>query len=434
LSSEAVIESLDQEGRGVARVAGKVAFIEDALTGEAVVYSAYRKNTNCEFGKAERILRSSPMRVAPRCRYFGICGGCSMQHLDAIAQVAAKQRILEDNLRHIGNVKAEMLLPPIYGREWEYRQRARLSVRYVSKKGGVLMGFHERRSSFVADTQSCEILPRRISELINPLRDLIGSLSLRERIPQLELSIGEAADVLVLRVLGEPNDNDKELLKAFADRHRLQFYLQPGGPESAYAFYPENMPGLYYTIPEFNLTLEFHPTEYTQVNHAMNRMLVRRAMQLLEPARGERIADLFCGLGNFTLPAARCGAKVTGIEGVVELARRAEENAVRNGLKDLTDFRVANLFEATEASLAGFGRFDKMLLDPPRDGAVAVVKSLGDSAPPRIVYISCNPATLARDAAVLVHTKGYGLKAAGVINMFPHTSHVESIVLFEKAK
>ena len=432
--TEAVIESLDQEGRGIAHVEGKAVFIEDALPGEAVVYSAYRKEPNYELGKAERILRSSPMRITPRCRYFGTCGGCSMQHLDAKAQVAAKQRILEGNLWHIGKVKAELLLPAIYGPSWEYRQRARLAARYVAKKGGALVGFHEKRSSFVADMQSCEILPRRISELLKPLRELIASLSLRDRIPQLELAIGEAVDVLVLRVLDELNNGDKELLKTFADRHRVQFYLQPGGPESAHAFYPENMPGLYYTLPEFNLTMAFHPTEYTQVNHAMNRMLVRRAMQLLDPRPGERIADLFCGLGNFTLPAARSGAVVTGIEGDLELARRAAENAARNGLLETTDFHIANLFEVTEASMASYGRFDKMLLDPPRDGAVAVVKVLGDSAPSRIVYVSCNPATLARDAAVLVHAKNYQLKAAGVVNMFPHTSHIESIALFERAK
>jgi 23S rRNA (uracil1939-C5)-methyltransferase len=357
-----------------------------------------------------------------------------MQHLDAKAQVAAKQRLLEDNLRHIGKVKAEILLPAIYGPAWEYRQRARLAVRYVPKKSGVLVGFHEKRSSFVADMQNCEILPLRISGLLNPLRELINGLSLRDRIPQLELATGEVADVLVLRVLDELNDGDRVSLKTFADRHRVQFYLQPGGPGSAHAFYPENMPELYYTLPEFSLTMAFHPTEYTQVNHTMNRMLVRRAMQLLDPGPGERIADLFCGLGNFTLPAARSGAVVTGIEGDPELARRATENAARNGLSETTDFHVANLFEATEASLASYGRFDKMLLDPPRDGAVAVVKALGGSTPSRIVYISCNPATLARDAAVLVHTKNYQLKAAGVVNMFPHTSHIESIALFEQAK
>ena len=433
MSTEAVIESLDQEGRGIAHVEGKAAFIEDALPGETVVYSAYQKKPNYEIGRAEHILRSSSMRVMPRCRYFGLCGGCSMQHLDARAQVAAKQRILEDALWHIGKVKAEMLLPAIYGQEWEYRQRARLAARYVAKKGA-LIGFHERHSSFVVDMQSCEILPRKISELIKPLRELIGELSLRERIPQLELAIGEETDVLVLRVLDEPKERDKELLRAFADGHELQFYLQPGRPEEAAVFYPEKKPGLYYTLPEFNLKLQFHPTEYTQVNHSMNRMLVRRVMQILDPSYGERIADLFCGLGNFSLPAARRGAMVTGIEGDSQLARRAEENAALNGLSATTDFQVANLFEANEAFLAGYGRFDKMLLDPPRDGAVAVAKAIGDGAPLRIVYISCNPATLARDAAVLVHTKSYRLKAAGVINMFPHTSHIESIALFEKDK
>ncbi|MGH8743200.1 MAG: methyltransferase domain-containing protein, partial [Burkholderiales bacterium] len=305
--------------------------------------------------------------------------------------------------------------------------------RLIAKKGEVLVGFHEKKSSFVADMHDCDILPRRISALLRPLRELIGSLTLRERIPQLELAIGESADALVLRHLDPLSRGDKESLKIFAEHYGVQFYLQPAGTDSAHLFYPAEPPELHYTLPEFNIRMAFQPTEYTQVNHAMNRMLVRRAMQLLDPQPGERIADLFCGLGNFTLPIARLGAEVLGVEGNAMLLQRAQQNAIRNGLADKVQFQFANLFEPAEASLNG-GRFDKILLDPPRDGAIEVVKALAADSPGRIVYVSCGPATLARDAEVLVHAKGYQLKAAGVINMFPHTSHIESIALFERAK
>jgi len=379
-----------------------------------------------------RILRPSPQRTEPRCPHFGVCGGCSMQHLEARAQVAAKQRVLEDNLVHIGKVQAEEILPAIHGPTWGYRHRARLSVRYVQKKGRVLVGFHEKRSSFVADMHRCEILPPRISALIEPLRELVEQLSIRERLPQVELAVGEAVDVLVLRILEPLTGNDEALLRAFADRHGVQFFLQPKGPDTAHPFHPLDAPQLNYALPEFNVVMPFHPTEFTQVNPHINRVLVRRAMGLLAPQPGERIADLFCGLGNFTLPIARRGAFVVGVEGSPALVRRAQANAAYNGLAERTEFQVANLFEATEESLARLGHFDKMLIDPPRDGAVEVVKSLGENGPRRIVYVSCSPSTLARDAAVLVHTQGYRLRAAGGVNMFPHTAHVESIALFER--
>ncbi|MGH8750850.1 MAG: 23S rRNA (uracil(1939)-C(5))-methyltransferase RlmD [Burkholderiales bacterium] len=431
MSLLAVIESLDQEGRGIARVAGKAVFIEGALPGETVVYSPYRKKPNYELAQVEHVVRASPARVTPRCPHFGVCGGCSQQHFDARAQVAAKQRTLEDNLWHIGKVRPQTLLPAIHGPAWEYRQRARLSVRLVAKKGGVLVGFHEKKSSFVADMRSCEILPQRISDLLNPLRELIGNLELRERIPQIELALGDVADVLVLRHLEALGAADAEKLKAFAERYQVQIYLQPQGPDSAHPFYPENPPELYYTLPEFDLRIAFQPTDYTQVNHAMNRMLVRRAMQLLGPRSGERVADLFCGLGNFTLPMARLGAGVLGVEGNAALRARAQQNAARNGLAGAVSFQLANLFEPAALD---YGRFDKLLLDPPRDGAIEVVKALGENAPYRIVYVSCNPATLARDAEILVRMKNYEFKAAGVVNMFPHTSHVESITWFEREK
>jgi 23S rRNA (uracil1939-C5)-methyltransferase len=431
-----IVESLDQEGRGVAHVDGKAIFIEGALPGELVTYSPYRKKQNFELAQVAQILKPAFGRVVPQCEYFGTCGGCSMQHLDARAQVAAKQRVLEDNLKHIGQVEPELILPAIYGAAWGYRYRARLSVRYVAKKDAVLVGFHEKRSSFIADMQTCEIMPARMSALVMPLRKLIDALSIRQRLPQIEVSLGEDVDVLVLRILEPLNPQDEAMLKVFADQHRIQFFLQPGGPKTAYRFYPQDAPELNYTLPEFDILMPFHPTEFTQVNPSMNRVLVRRALNLLKPQPGERVADLFCGLGNFTLPIARCGAHVVGYEGSAALVRRAAENADRNGLGSRAQFIETNLFDVDEAWLQEQGYFDKMLIDPPREGAINVAASLtkAKSVPRRIVYVSCNPATLARDAAVLVHRNGYLLKAAGVINMFPHTAHVESVALFEKAK
>ena len=426
-----IVESLDQEGRGVAHCDGKVVFIEDALPGEEVEYRAYKKKASYELAELARIRRASAFRVEPRCPHFGVCGGCSLQHLEPTAQVAVKQRVLEDALRHIGKVSPGLILRPIHGLPWHYRYRARLSVRYVAKKGGVLVGFHERRSSFIADMGMCAILPPRISALISPLRSLVGSLSMRERIPQIEVAIGESVVVLVLRILAPLAAEDEPLLKAFADEHGIQWWLQPKGPASAHAYYPERMPELSYSLPEFGLVMPFRPTDFTQVNAAVNRVLVARAIALLDPRPQERIGDFFCGLGNFTLPIARKGAEALGVEGSRELVARAEANARRNGVVNAS-FVEMNLFEMTEQSLAGLGYFDKMLIDPPRDGAVELVKALPPSAPSRIIYVSCNPATLARDAAILVHSKGYRLMAAGVANMFPHTTHVESLAWFER--
>ncbi len=432
--NRAKIESLDQEGRGVARVEGKVIFIEGALTGEVVSYSSYRKKPSFELAQVTTIHKSSPMRVPPKCKHFGVCGGCSMQHLDAGAQVAMKQRILEDSLWHLGKVKAECILRPIYGQTWGYRERARLSVRHVMKKGKTLVGFHEKRSSYVADMQSCEILAPKIAMLLPLLAELVSGLSIRDRLPQIEVAVGEHIAVLVLRVLEAPSVGDEAALRAFADRHQVQFWLQPNGPDSIVPFHPLTAPRLSYSLPEFGITMPFAPTEFTQVNSAINRVMVRRAIGLLAPQPGERIGDFFCGLGNFTLPIARSGAQVLGIEGSQALVLRARQNASTNGLADNAKFAAMNLFEMTPAGFAELGYFDKLLIDPPRDGAIELVRSLGDGiAPHRIVYVSCNPATLARDAQVLVQVNGYALKAAGVMNMFPHTSHVESIALFEKA-
>jgi 23S rRNA (uracil1939-C5)-methyltransferase len=427
------VESLDQEGRGVAHAGGKVIFIEGALPGETVTYTSFHDKANFEIARVETIIEPSAARVVPRCRHFGICGGCSLQHLDISAQVAVKQRVLEDNLWHIGKVHPGAILPAIYGQPWGYRHRARFSARFVIKKGGALVGFREKRSSHVADMTGCEVVPRRISLLLVPLRELIGALSIRDRLPQLELAIGEGVDVLVLRVLQPPTPEDENLLRQFADQYRVQFFLQLHGPESVTLFHPPQNEALYYRLPEFALKIYFSPTDFTQVNQTVNAILVRRALALLDPLPGERIADMFCGLGNFSLAIARRGSRVLGIEGNQRLVAAARANAESNGLDALADFLEADLFKIDSQKFSQLGHFDRILLDPPRDGAMDLIKALAEqSAPSRIVYVSCNPATLARDAGVLVHTKNYLLSAAAVINMFPHTSHVESIAVFDR--
>ncbi|HET9112264.1 MAG TPA: 23S rRNA (uracil(1939)-C(5))-methyltransferase RlmD [Burkholderiales bacterium] len=424
------IESLNHEGRGVAhREDGKTVFVDGAITGETVSYSVYRKKDHYEMAQLLKVVRPSFMRVEPRCRHFGVCGGCSLQHLDPGAQIAAKQRVLEDNLAHIGKVRPGAMLPPIHGPAWGYRTRARLSVRLVEKKGGVLVGFHERRNSFIADMTSCAVLPPRISALIPALREFVMRLSIRAQLPQIEVVATDSVDALVVRHMTALSAEDEALLREFADLHRIQWWLQSKGPDTITPFYPLDAPELAYTLPEYDIVMPFQPSEFTQVNTEVNPILMRRAMQLLDPQPDERIIDMFCGLGNFTLPIARHARQVVGVEGSRELVARAGRNAVRNGIAN-AEFVMANLFEITPDTLAALGKFDKMLIDPPRDGAYALVEALNDNAPDRIVYVSCNPATLARDAAVLVHQKGYRLHSAGIANMFPHTAHVESIALF----
>lgn len=429
----AVIESVDREARGITCREGRTVFVDGALPGEIVEYASFLRKRSYEIAHLVRVHRASPSRVEPRCEYFGICGGCAMQHLDLSAQVAVKQRFLEDSLSDIGGVRATQMLPPVHGAPWGYRHRARLGVRNVPKRGGVLVGFHECRSSYIADMRSCAVLPPHVSDLLPPLRELVATLSVSERLPQIEAAVGEECTALVLRILEPLTGHDEGLLRGFADRHGIVFYLQPGGPDTAVRFHPVSAPGLSYLLPEFGLEYEFRPTDFTQVNHAVNRILVRRAMGLLDPQPGERVADLFCGLGNFTLPIACSGASVIGVEGNRALVERGRETAVANGLADRAEFRVANLFACTPETLAALGQFDRMLIDPPREGAIAVVKALPADGPRRIVYVSCNPATLARDAAVLVHVKGYSFRAAGVVNMFPQTGHVESLAVFDKA-
>ncbi len=445
------IDSLDMEARGVGRlvgedgVPGKVVFVEGALPGERVIYSSYRKKPSFEQATLTKVLRPSVLRTMPKCTYFGICGGCSMQHLDLRAQVAVKQRVLEDNLQHLSKLKPETVMRPIHGPGWGYRYRARLTVRNVAKKGGVLVGFHERKSSYVADMTHCEVLPSVISDMLVPLRHLVAQLSICDRMPQIELAMGATVIALVLRVLEPLTLDDEAAIRAFADVHGVQFWLQPKGPDTVVPFYPAtdiDATGLDYVLPEFNIRMPFRPTDFTQVNHAINRVLVSRALRLLAPTSTDRVIDLFCGLGNFTLPLARLAREVHGIEGSEVLTARALDNARLNGVDTRTTFSCSNLFEMTVNDWRALGAFDKALIDPPREGALAVAKTLAELAvagethllPSRIVYVSCNPATLARDAGLLVHEAGYRLRGAGVVNMFPHTSHVESIAVFERDK
>ena len=440
------ITSLDIEARGVGHLTnedgtpGKVVFVEGALPGERVICQPLKAKKNWETAQMTELHRESPLRVKPKCAYFGLCGGCSMQHVEPAAQVAIKQRVLEDNLWHIGRVKPETMLRPIQGPSWGYRYRARLSVNFVAKKGGILVGFHEKKSRYITDMQSCEILPPNVSALLVPLRRLIESLSIVRQMPQIEVALGEGDDgtitALVLRIMVPQTESDDALLKAFADEHGIQWWLQPKGPDTAFQFYPLT-PQLHYTLPEFGITMPFKPTDFTQVNHHINRVLVARALRLLDVQPGERIADLFCGLGNFTLPLATLAREVVGIEGSAALTQRAQDNALANRLEHKTSFATRNLFEVSVDDFVALGQFDRVLIDPPRDGAQAVCQAmagLGDLRPKRIVYVSCSPSTLARDAGLLVNEAGYTLTHAGVVNMFPHTSHVESMAVFDLAR
>ncbi|HEX5805234.1 MAG TPA: 23S rRNA (uracil(1939)-C(5))-methyltransferase RlmD [Macromonas sp.] len=462
------VTSLDLDAQGIARKPdGKVVFIDGALPTELVSAQTTRRKNQWEQATLTEIHRESSQRVTPKCPNFGLhagaCGGCKMQHLEPAAQVSMKQRVLEDNLWHLGKVKAESLLRPIAGPAWGYRYRARLSVRYVHKKGEVLVGFHERKSRYVADMKVCSVLPPHVSALLVPLRELIFNMEARETCPQIELACGDAVTALVLRHLEPLSTADKAALYAFAVRHStpgqpLQWWLQPKGPDTVHLL--DDEPGaqaqLSYSLPEFGITMPFKPTDFTQVNPHINRVLVARAIRLLDVRPQERVIDWFCGLGNFTLPLATQGAEVLGIEGSEALVARSRQNlklnqAAGGGLAP-TSFVARNLFEMTPEMLVADGTADKWLVDPPREGAFALSKALADlhqaqlageaapmtasgqpwQPPKRIVYVSCNPATLARDAGLLVHQAGYRCAAAGVVNMFPHTAHVESIAVFER--
>jgi 23S rRNA (uracil1939-C5)-methyltransferase len=439
------VESLDQQGRGIVRVDGKTAFVEGALPGERVAWERLRGGQKFDVGRLVRVERASSQRVSPRCPHFGLwrgaCGGCSMQHLDARAQVAVKQRVLEDALWHLGRLKPEQIMRPIAGVEWGYRHRARLSVRYVARKAQALVGFHERASSFVAEIGVCHVLAGPVGSLLMPLRSLVSAMDARQRLPQIEVAVVQAGSsvrtVLVFRVLDPLSASDRNALERFGAAHQVSVWLQPGGPGTAAPLTDSDHAELTLQLPEFGLQLSYAPTDFTQVNHAVNEVLVRRTLAWLDGGPGERALDLFCGLGNFTLPLATCVARVVGIEGNQSQVMRAAQAAQANGLQSRVRFVAQDLFAWTlddwESLNLREGRIDRVLVDPPREGALAVARALAASQvrPRCLVYVSCNPATLARDCAVLVHEGRWRLVAVGIVNMFPHTSHVESLAVLQ---
>ena len=431
-NTTARVESLTHEGHGVAHVEGKAVFVQGALPGETVLYRTLNRGKTFDTGRMLEIIHASPDRVAPRCQYFGVCGGCSLQHLHESAQLPVKQKILSDNLARIGKVEPETWLPPLAGPHWGYRRKARLGVHYVKQKGGVIIGFREKRSAFITPLASCEVLPPRVSALLPALRLLIAALSAPNRIPQVEVAVGDNATAFVIRHLAPLTEDDGALLADFARQHDVQLFRQPAGPDQLVPVWPPNPAALVYRLPESNVELEFAPSDFIQVNAELNQNMVARALELLDPQPGESVLDLFCGLGNFTLPLARRAGRVLGIEAEATLIEKAQRNAQHNNIQN-AEFRLANLYSAETPDPWGTEHFDKWLLDPPRTGAAEVVKRLpSQGGPRRILYVSCNPGTLARDSEALVHTKGYRLVAVGAMDMFPQTSHVEAMALFER--
>jgi 23S rRNA (uracil1939-C5)-methyltransferase len=473
------IESVDLDANGIAKHDGKVIFVDGALSQETVSAEITKRKPSYEKAKITHIHQESAYRVKPKCVHYGVCGGCSMQHMDMAFQVAIKQRALEDQLWHLGKVKPEQVLTPVVGHAWNYRHRARISARFVVKKNKMLLGFHEKSSSYVADLHTCQILAEPVASLMPSLRQLLETLSIYTQIPQVEVAVGDHCTALVLRILAPLSTKDEQDIRTFVDQQTfaLQIWLQPSSPDSIFLFYQNGQHQLAYDHPEFQVSIDFMPSDFTQINHAMNRVLVKKAIDLLDVQPHHRILDLFCGIGNFTLPLARKAKEVIGIEGSTTLTQRAQKNADKHKLTNVSFF-ARNLFDVMESvpqkELLNLGLFDRWLIDPPREGAFSLVQMLAlcvkpsektntsddhlnetiqatqsteqtiesnilpdilpDIRPEKIVYVSCNPSTLARDADFLVHQAGYILKSVGIANMFPHTSHVESIAVFEKIK
>jgi len=430
----AVIDSVTHDGRGIASSAGKKAFVAGALAGETVQFIRRKSRRNFDEAELLEVIEASPDRIAARCEAFGRCGGCALQHVTPERQRAIKEQTLRDNLERIGRVEPQTWLPAMTGPEWHYRRRARLAVKDVPAKGRTLVGFRERHAPFITDMHRCEVLAHPVDGMIDPLSELIGGLSIRARLPQIEVAIADNAIALVFRVLDPPSDADKDALAAFGKAHDLRIYLQPGGLDSIALLYPDAAgEALSYTLPEFDIRIEFEPLDFVQVNGEINERMVHFAVEQLQPESADRVLDLYCGIGNFSLPLARKAGTVLGIEGEASLVARAAANAAGNRL-DNVDFRVADLgkIDGSEAWIkAGW---DRLLMDPARSGAAEVVTRMHLIAPERIVYVSCHPGTLARDAGTLVNEQGYRLESAGIIDMFPHTAHVESIAIFTNSR
>lgn len=430
----AEVVGLTRDGEGIIR-AGKAVFVAGALPGETVSFERTRKHRRHDEGRLLEVLRAAAGRVEPRCTHFGVCGGCALQHLEPAAQLALKERELRDSLERVGRVECRSWLAPVRGPEWGYRRRARLGAKYVSKKEKVVVGFRERLAPYVADLTHCDVLASPVGELIQPLAQLLGSLEIRQHVPQIEVAVGEQATALVMRVLRAPGESDRARLLAFAAGRGLRIYLQSGGLDSVAeltASQPAGVP-LSYALPAFDLTLEFAPTDFVQVNGAVNRALVARAAELLDPAAQSRVLDLYCGLGNFTLALARSAGSVVGVEGEAGLVERARRNAHRNGVAN-AQFHVGDLSAPARLAAEWLREpYTHVLLDPPRVGAAPeLLAAIARLAPQRVLYVSCHPGSLARDLGMLVHEHGFTLQSAGVVDMFPHTAHIESMALLER--
>lgn len=428
---QAEIESLSHEGRGVTHIDGKTVFIDSALPGEQVEFNYVSKRSKFDEGVAENIVKPNEQRTQPECEYFGYCGGCSLQHMQAEAQIAHKQNVLLEQFTHLGNVTPESILPPLTGPSFGYRHKARLAVKHVIKKEKVLVGFREKRSPFVADINECKVLHPEIGKKLSVLQELIESLSIYNQIPQIEVAVSDNGTALVFRHLAALTDDDLNKLQRFEEENQFKLYLQPEGYDSVHRLGKQEDGSLYYELVEHDVRVHFKPTDFTQINVDINQGMINLALELLEPNKDEDILDLFCGVGNFTLPLARRSKSVTGVEGDSALVERAKNNAVKNSI-DNTEFNVADLAKTEEPYPFMRNKYDKLLLDPARTGAKEIISALDMKNIKRIVYVSCNPATLARDAGILVNEKGFKLKKAGVMDMFPHTAHVESIAMFDK--
>jgi len=426
---EADVVDLAHDGRGIARVGGKAVFVEGALPGERVRLRVIKRRRHLDEAGLVDVIVASPDRVVPRCAHFGVCGGCSLQHLSGPAQLLAKERQLLDNLERIGRVRPERILAPLQGPQWAYRRRARLGVKYVHKKGRVLAGFRERDKPYIADLQRCEILDEPLGALPRDLAALIETLAIREKVPQVEVAAGDAATALVFRVLEAPEPADVGKIAAFGVAHGLQIFLQTGGLDTVRALDPR-CPPLSYTL-EDGVVIEFGPADFIQINRMVNASMVSAALGALQPGPEDSVLDLFCGLGNFSLSLARRARQVAAVEGDAALVAKAAANGARNGIGNATFFGE-NLFEPAKFGPWDRERYDLVLLDPPRAGAAALLARMAHWQPRRVVYISCHPGSLARDAEILVHGQGFKLAGAGVMDMFPHTTHVESMAVFER--
>lgn len=427
--AEVIVQSLSHEGRGLALVNGKSVFLDGALPGERVQFFYARQRARYDEGRVVRVLEPAPARVTPPCPHFGTCGGCSLQHLAPQQQLQHKQATVLEQLQRIGGIQPEALLPPLAGSGRGYRRKARLAVKFVTKKKAVLVGFREKHSPFVADLSGCEVLHPSVGTRLQDLRALVGELSTYDKIPQIEVAVGDETTALVFRHLAELSSSDIEKLKAFSEQHRISIFLQSGGLETIQPLWPRDPPPLYYTL-EDGLSVYFHPADFIQVNAEVNRFMVARVLELLDVQPSDRVLELFSGIGNFSLPIAKRVATLTALEGDAALVARAEANAKRNGIDNII-FHVTDLTDSESCAAFVEGPYDSLLLDPPRTGASEVIEALDLETVKRLVYVSCNPATLARDAAILDDKKGFKLSCLGLIDMFPHTSHVETVALFE---